>query len=118
MYPNGELAHLANRKALLLARIAVRRYELTLAGAQIVKPLGLIDRGLEVWHRISPIAKGVGIPLALLLWRNVRRRKGKGTKTTTGALKLATLFETVPLIVRGLKLLAQWRATAKPRTSI
>lgn len=117
MYPGGSLDELAQRKALLQARIAVRRYELMIAGAQAAKPIVFIDRAVATWVKISPIVKDIGIPLGLLIWRNVRRKKGKGTKKTAGALKLATLLETVPLILTGLKVLSQVRSDAKNRAA-
>jgi len=117
MYPRGALAELADRKALLQARIAVRRYELMVAGAESVKPLALVDRGIAAWQKFSPAVKGLGIPLLLMLWRFIRRKKGKGTAAATGFLNLAALLKTLPFLLRGWRAMSRARAGAKTQES-
>ena len=101
MYPRGELDLLAARKALLQTRIAIRRWEVAAAATEITRPIAAIDRGLAVWHRISPFVKVLGIPLGLLLTRIVsRKRQGK----STGKSKFAAFMTALPLIIRGVNL--------------
>jgi hypothetical protein len=107
MYPSGELARLADRKVLLQARIAVRRLECVAAAIEVCKPIGAIDRGLAVWHRISPFLKVVGVPLALMVARILsRKRKGK----PTGKSKFAAVLTALPLIMRGINMVKDARA--------
>src|SRR5688572_30356422 len=101
MYPSGELNLLAARKALLQARIALRRYECAAAAAEVTRPIAAIDRGLATWHRISPFVKILGVPLGLLLTRIIsRKRQGK----PTGKSKFAAFMTALPLIIRGINL--------------
>ena len=101
MYPHGELARLAERKVLLQARITVRRLECAAAAVQIARPISAIDRGLQVWHRIAPFAKVLGVPLALLVARIIsRKKKGK----PTGKSKFAAVLTALPLILRGINM--------------
>jgi hypothetical protein len=101
MYPRGELELLAARKALLQTRIAVRRWEVAAVATELMRPIAAIDRGLAVWHRISPFVKILGVPLGLLLTRIVsRKRQGK----STGKSKFAAFMTALPLIIRGFNL--------------
>ena len=100
MYPSGELKRLADRKALLQARIAVRRWECAAAASELARPLALIDRGLEIWRRIAPFVKILSVPLGLIATRAItRKRKGKAA----GRSKLGMLMTMLPLIVRGIR---------------
>jgi hypothetical protein len=106
MYPSRELEQLAQRKRLLQARIAVRRWECALAATELAKPVGYIDRGIEAWHRIAPFAKLLGIPLGIFLTRVAsRRRQGK----PTGRSKFGALMTALPLILRGAKVVMAMR---------
>ena len=101
MYPSGELNLLAARKALLQARIALRRYECAAAAAELTRPIAAIDRGLATWHRISPFVKILGVPLGLLVTRIISRKKqGK----PTGKSKFAAFMTALPIIIRGVNL--------------
>jgi hypothetical protein len=101
MYPSGELSRLATRKVLLQSRIAIRRLECTIEAREVARPIAFIDRGIEVWHRISPFVKILGVPLGLLLTRIVsRKRKGK----PAGKSKFAVLMTALPIIIRGINL--------------
>jgi hypothetical protein len=101
MYPSGELNRLAARKALLQSRIAIRRWECAAAAAEIARPIAFIDRGVEMWHRISPFVKLLGVPLGLLITRIVsRKKKGK----PTGKSKFAAFMTALPIILRGINL--------------
>lgn len=115
MFPQEELNQLARRKALLQARIALCRIECRVAAAELARPIVLIDRGVEIWRKISPFAKLVAVPAGLLLGRALGRRPipGGGHRG-----KLATIVSLLPLILRGAKLFAAARAalaeTKKP----
>ena len=107
MYPTGELKRLADRKALLQARIAVRRWEIAAAAAEVARPAASIDRGLQIWRRISPFVKLFGVSLGLLIPRIMARRsKGK----PTGRSKFAAFMAALPLIIRGINMVKQAHA--------
>ena len=107
MYPSGELKQLEDRKALLRARIAVRRWEMAVAAGEVARPIATIDRGLEIWRRISPFAKLLGVSLGFLIPRIMARRsRGK----PAGKSKFAALMAALPLIVRGINLVKAARA--------
>jgi hypothetical protein len=107
MYPSGELSRLASRKALLHARIAVRRWECAAAVVEISRPIAALDRAAQTWHRISPFVKLLGVPLGLLITRIVsRKRKGK----PTGKSKFAALLTALPIIMRGINMVKDARA--------
>ena len=72
MYPAGELSELAHRKAELRARIAANRLRCAALVERAVRPLAWIDRIQRQWRRISPYAKFIAVPLALLLRRRLR----------------------------------------------
>jgi hypothetical protein len=103
MYPAGELAHIAARKALLQARIAVRRHQCVVAGRELAKPVELIDRGLQLWRKIAPLVTLAGLPLAFMA---IRRRTKRTSKS-----KLSRVFAMLPLVLRGLRLARQMRAS-------
>jgi hypothetical protein len=71
MYPAGELADLADRKVHLQRRIAVTRLHCIAEAAVIAKPIGLLDRTIEGWRKIAPIAKIAAVPLGILLQRRL-----------------------------------------------
>lgn len=107
MYPTGELDRLSARKTLLQARIAVRRWEMAVAAAEVARPMATIDRGLQIWHRISPFVKVFGVSLGLLIPRIMARRsKGK----STGRSKFAAFMAALPLIIRGFNMVKQAHA--------
>lgn len=107
MYPSGELKLLADRKTLLRARIAVRRWEMAVAAAEVARPIATLDRGLQIWRRISPFVKLFGVSLGLLIPRIIARRsKGK----PTGKSKFAAFMAALPLIVRGFNMVKQAHA--------
>jgi hypothetical protein len=110
MYPSRELAQLAARKSILLARIEVRRWECAQAAAELSRPIAIVDRGIEMWRRISPMVKFLGLPMALFGTGKILRRAGRGKWT-----KLAAMM---PAILRGAKMVMQMRnrvATAPTR---
>jgi hypothetical protein len=101
MYPRRELELLAARKALLQTRIALRRLEVAAAATEVTRPIAAIDRGLAMWHRVSPFVKVLGVPLGLLLARIVsRKRRGK----PTGKSKFAAFMTALPIIIHGINL--------------
>lgn len=112
MYPSGELKRLSDRKVLLQARIAVRRWEMAAAATEIARPLAMIDRGLQTWRRISPFVKVLGVSLGLFMPRLLARRVRSGS---VGKGKLAALLGALPLIVRGIKVVQAARAAHAAR---
>lgn len=115
MFPKEELNQLARQKALLQARIALCRIECRVAAAELARPIVLVDRGVEIWRKISPFAKLVAVPVGLLLGRTL----GGGPSPGGGRRgKLATIVSLLPLILRGVKLFAAARTalaeTKKP----
>ena len=101
MYPSGDLKELADRKTLLRARIAVRRWQMAVAAAEVARPIATIDRGLEMWRRISPFVKVLGVSLGFLIPRIMARRsKGQPMRKS----KFAAFMAALPLIVRGINL--------------
>jgi hypothetical protein len=104
MYPRGELEELAARKAVLQARIAIRRYECIVAAAELKKPLAFADRVVGTWRSISPMLKLVSVPLGLLLAQFAAKRFGKG--------KLTGLIAAFPAILRGVRIVMDARKSA------
>lgn len=115
MYPSGELAELAQRKKVLQARIALRRLECAVAAIELSRPLAMIDRALQTWHRISPFVKMLSLPGGLIFATLLRRRGVK--KKSVGRGKLATLMSMLPLIMRGVKMFMQMRAAHAAQTT-
>ena len=108
MYPHGELVELEQRKAILRARISVRRWECAIAAAELARPISYLDRAVEMWHRVSPFVKVLAIPGGLLLSRMLRRRRASTKMRKKG--KIAALIAALPLIIRGVKMALQIRA--------
>ena len=104
MYPRRELAALAARKAIVQARIEVRRWECAQAAVELSRPIAMVDRGIDLWRRISPFVKLMGLPMAILGTRKaLRMGRGKWSK-------LATML---PAILRGARIVMQMRAAAR-----
>lgn len=76
MYPTGELEALDRRKLLLRARIARRRWQCRVAGAELARPLEFIDRALAQWRRISPFVKMASVPLGFLFRKKLFPKLG------------------------------------------
>jgi hypothetical protein len=108
MYPTGALADLAARKRILQARIAVRRLECVEAAMVLSQPVATLDRGLAMWRKIAPFAKLLAIPGGIFLARSFQRRRAAGRTAKRG--KIAALFAALPLIMRGAKIVMQFRA--------
>ena len=113
MYPGGQLVELEQRKALIRARIAVRRLECTVAATEIARRIAWIDRGVEMWQRVSPFAKLLAVPAGFMAARFLGRGGRRSTERKRG--KIATLLAVIPLIVRGAKIFAAFRATQAAR---
>lgn len=107
MYPTGDLKELQHRKAMLQARIAVRRWECTVAATELSRPIASLDRILAAWQRISPMAKLLAVPAGMMLARLFGRGTGGGRKKRG---KLGTLLALAPLIFRGAKMAMSMRA--------
>lgn len=108
MYPRGELDRLALRKALLQARITVRRLECLQHAHALARPVRLVDRVWELWQRIGPIVKLVGLPT--LLWAGTKMsRRGRG-----GGLdgKLGAILKYAPLVMNAARAFTQARERA------
>ncbi len=69
MYSHEELIRLAAHKAVLRRRIAGHRVQCSQALAGAVQPLAWLDRALDLWRRISPVAKIAAVPLAMVAKR-------------------------------------------------
>ena len=92
MYPQGELTRIAADKAALGRRIARRRVECSEALAGAVEPLGWLDRAVDLWRRISPVAKIAAVPLALVAKRLLfPRAKLLGSLLRWGPLALGVV---------------------------
>lgn len=109
MYPRGELKRLAARKALLQARITLRRLECQLHAERIAQPLRAVDRLWARWRQIAPLVQMVGMPVALWGVTKWLRRGGAGGKWA-GWLKYA------PVALRAVRMLAQARGRAGEST--
>lgn len=105
MFPGEELDDLARRKALLQARIALGRFDCATAAEALVRPLALIDRGVLLWRRISPVVKLLAIPAGLFLGR---RLGGRASRRRGG--RLGTVLSLAPLFLRGVRLFTSARA--------
>jgi hypothetical protein len=87
MYPDEELIRLAGYKNRLQRRIQLHRAECAVAVAGAVRPLEWLDRVVNWWRRIAPIAKVGAIPMAFILKKTVfRRAKILGTLLRWGPL--------------------------------
>lgn len=108
MYADRQLVALENRKALLRARITVRRMECVMNGERIAAPLAAIDGLWLQWKRLSPWVKIVGVPAALLLARKLTRSSEGGTSKG----KLAALLGVLPVVLEAWKGFQEHRAAA------
>jgi hypothetical protein len=104
MYPGPELARLGNRKAIVHARIAVRRWECAAAVVELSRPIAVVDRGIDAWRKISPFVKLIGLPVGLLGMRKVLRHARGGKWTKIAAM--------MPAILRGARMVMQMRGAA------
>jgi hypothetical protein len=107
MYPSGELTELAARKSILQARIAVRRWECAAAATELARPLAIVDRAVNAWHRIAPFLKLLAIPGGLLFARALKGR-AVGRKTKKPG-KLAAIMAALPLVMRVAKMVMDLR---------
>ena len=111
MYPTGKLTELATRKAVLQARIAVRRWECAAAAVELARPVALLDRGIAAWRRISPIVKLLIVPGGLFLTQWLRKRNPAAAAKKTG--KMAAVMAAWPLVLQGWKMVQDIRAAKK-----
>jgi len=74
MYPQRELIRLAAHKATLRRDIALRRAQCAAATAQVVQPLVWLDRLLDLWRRIAPLALAASVPLIVVGGRRASPR--------------------------------------------
>jgi hypothetical protein len=100
MYPTGELTRLGVRKALLRVRIASHRWQCAETGAELARPVELVDNLWDKWRHISPIAKAVGVPLVALLARRLFRRMRK----------IASIAHYLPMVLQVARMVAGRRA--------
>ena len=107
MYPRAELDRLEMRKALLQARIGVRRFQCAEHAAGFARPLRAIDNLTARWHQVSPWMKLVGIPLGVIAGRRMSKRGQDG--------KLSAFLKYVPIALQTMKLLTKARQNAKAR---
>jgi len=110
MYPQRELALLTARKEVLRKNIALRRTQCAQNAARVAKPLAWLDRLVDLWRRIPPLAKIAALPLGLLVVKRTffRRQKTLGPLLRWGPLVLNTLRSlSVPRKIRPSKSLAE-----------
>jgi len=105
MYPRRELAALTDRKAIVQARIDVRRWECAEAVEELSRPIAVVDRGIAAWRKISPLVKLIGLPASLLSMRKLLRH--------TGRRRISKLVALMPIILRGAKAVMQMRAARR-----
>lgn len=111
MYPRGQLSELETRKALLQARIAVRRWECAAAAAEIARPIAFIDRGVALWKRVSPLVKALVIPGGIFIAQWFKRKDAGAAARKSG--KLAAVLGALPMIMQGWKLVQEMRAARR-----
>ncbi len=111
MYPTGDLTELAQRKAILQARIAIRRWKCAQSATELARPLEYVDRGIAMWRRVAPFAKVLAVPAGLMLTRVLGRRKAPGRRRSG---LIGTLFTVLPLVIRGAKLVQGLRSASVP----
>jgi hypothetical protein len=110
MYPGSELARLATRKELILARIAVRRLQCAEYACTLARPLGFIDRMTAKWRQISPWIKLVGIPLGVIVGRRMSKTGHDG--------KVSAFLKYVPIVMQAVRLITKARAQAKAKAEM
>lgn len=93
MFPARQLSALADRKAFLRQRIALRRARAVIEARRVARPLHAADAVLARWRQLSPLVKTLGGALALWGGRKiVQRRRAGGPRGWLGtALRLAPL---------------------------
>ena len=69
MYPQRELTQLTAYKTALCRDISVRRAQCVAAAGRIAKPLALLDRMVDLWRRLSPLALVAAVPLGFAAQR-------------------------------------------------
>ncbi len=79
MYPQSELNGLAARKRVLLQHIALRRIVCDEAAVQAARPLVWLDRMMNYWRGLTPLAKIAAGPATFIAlktmaprWKSVR----------------------------------------------
>lgn len=70
MYPSEELNQLARRKVVLRGSIAVNRWRCVSSAHRLAQPLEWVDRGMDLWQRLSPLIKFGALPIGLLFKRS------------------------------------------------
>lgn len=94
MYPTAELTALARRKKDLRSRIEASRLLCAACAAEVARPIGMVDRAVTQWRRISPAMKLLALSVAFLLqrkWRARQARHARKAATLRGALQLLPL---------------------------
>lgn len=100
-----ELNLLAQRKAVVQARIAVHRLECVVAVAELLPTLRFVDRVHGVWRRLSPWVKALGVPLGILGVKQLLGRRSAGTTSGSGKGRMAALLGALPLVIQVLRAL-------------
>jgi hypothetical protein len=91
MYPTAELNELARRKIVLRARVGASRLVCVTYAAEVARPIGLVDRVVTQWRRISPAMKLLALTLGFVLRRKWRARQVRKASTLRGLLRLLPL---------------------------
>ena len=74
MYPHGELAHLAARKAALRRRIARTRQQCVSHAAGVARPLRWLDQAIAIWRQVQPVMGLAVVPIGFWVMRAFSRR--------------------------------------------
>jgi hypothetical protein len=114
MYPHGELEELQARKRILQARIDLRRWECAAAAEELARPIKFLDRGMEMWRGIGPFLKLLAIPAGIMLTRFAAKRRGAESGSHKRG-KIAAILAALPMILRGVKLVAHLRSVHAAR---
>jgi hypothetical protein len=101
MYPAGELTQLSVRKAMVRVRIAEHRWQCVEAGTELARPVEVVDGLLAKWRRISPVAKAIGTPLALLALRQLVFKRLR---------HIAAIARAMPLIFQTARMVSSWKS--------
>ncbi|MES2692328.1 MAG: hypothetical protein V4773_02570 [Verrucomicrobiota bacterium] len=105
MSTRRKLDELKERKRLLEAKIALHRLECQLNGVQLAQPMAFVDRMHDKWTNISPWVKALGVPLGMLVMRQLKSKSRAGGKSALGgaAGTMGTIISLMPMAIQAWK---------------
>ncbi len=80
MYPDRTLKDLAARKEGLRMRITDRRVECARQLGELLQPLVTVDRVIDTWRRVAPIASIAAVPATVAFTHLVLPKIGGASK--------------------------------------